>query len=366
MELIKNTEKIQNTGKKLSKEQKKFNDLIKKIEQEKESLKTWNLTVLACKDKYFSEFFPLLEKYTDQQVALVLKFDQALARFKFSRKEQKYLSEMVLSLIRNILKATKNPDYLDQMKSLHEEYENTCMQYRTKAEQRFFQMMELEAEVLEDFFKGGESSEFEHKFENLKDEPKPAPKSKKQLQQAQEELNASRAVKDIFRKLAKDLHPDREQDPTERERKHELMQRANAAYDKKDLLGLLGLQLEIEQIRPEAIDSVAEDQLKHYNRVLKEQLEELEMEVNDLKYSLQEFGLLVQEPHRLKNQEAGSEVLLKNLDKEIKALKKSIREIKQDLESFNQAENIKTMLKVVEAQALEAARDQEDELGLEW
>jgi hypothetical protein len=43
-------------------------------------------------------------------------------------------------------------------------------------------------------------------------------------------------------------HPDREPDPHERERKTALMQRANHAYGKNDLLKLLELQLELEHI----------------------------------------------------------------------------------------------------------------------
>ena len=57
-----------------------------------------------------------------------------------------------------------------------------------------------------------------------------------------------RAVREIFRKLASALHPDRETDPGERARKTALMQRANVAYAANDLLGLLELQFEVDQI----------------------------------------------------------------------------------------------------------------------
>jgi len=364
--------------KKLSKEQKKFNDLITKIEQEKEVLKTWHQTVEACKDKYFAEFVPVLKKYKDQQMNMILKLDQALTKHQFIKKERKVLSEMILSLIQNVLKELEDPENLKTMRDLEIKYQELCAQYRTKAEQRRFEQMEIEAEALKDLFSSNGSDEasfepdfeqdfnqgferdkaenFEHKFEEDKK------KSKKQIQKEQQETEASRAVKDIFRKLAKELHPDREQDPIEKDRKHELMQRANEAYEKKDLLGLLGLQLEIEQINSASIDSVAEDQLKHYNRVLKEQLEELEMEVEDLKYSLQAFGLLVPEGSR--NKQGAPEVLLKNLDRDIKELKKLIRGMKQDIESFDAPENIKMMLMACEARALE--RDLEDEFGAEW
>ena len=59
---------------------------------------------------------------------------------------------------------------------------------------------------------------------------------------------AGQSVRVIFRKLASALHPDREPDPAERQRKTLLMQQANPAYDRNDLLTLLSMQLDLEQI----------------------------------------------------------------------------------------------------------------------
>ena len=50
------------------------------------------------------------------------------------------------------------------------------------------------------------------------------------------------SLRDLFRKLASALHPDRETDPLQRERKTTLMQQANVAYAGGDLLTLLELQ----------------------------------------------------------------------------------------------------------------------------
>ena len=57
------------------------------------------------------------------------------------------------------------------------------------------------------------------------------------------------------------------------------MQRVNQAYDKNNLLQLLELQLELEHIDQSAIDNISEDRLKHYNKILKDQLAELEQEI---------------------------------------------------------------------------------------
>lgn len=56
------------------------------------------------------------------------------------------------------------------------------------------------------------------------------------------------------------------------------MQRVNHAYSERNLLELLHLQLEVEHIDTDTINSLSADRLKHYNQVLTEQLEELQQE----------------------------------------------------------------------------------------
>ena len=57
------------------------------------------------------------------------------------------------------------------------------------------------------------------------------------------------------------------------------MQKANQAYAANDLLALLELQLQIEQIDASHIASASAERLKHYNKVLGEQLAELKAEI---------------------------------------------------------------------------------------
>jgi curved DNA-binding protein CbpA len=92
---------------------------------------------------------------------------------------------------------------------------------------------------------------------------------------AHAEREASQSVRDIFRKLAGALHPDREADSTQRERKTALMQRVNRAYKRKDLLELLTLQIEIEQIDADQLAQAPEQRLERFNAVLREQSETL-------------------------------------------------------------------------------------------
>ena len=97
-----------------------------------------------------------------------------------------------------------------------------------------------------------------------------------------QEQEVSRSVRDVYRRLASALHPDREPDLQQRERKTTLMQQANQAYDQRNLLALLELQLQAEQIDAADLASVDGRRLAHYTIVLQEQLAQLQLEARRL------------------------------------------------------------------------------------
>ena len=90
---------------------------------------------------------------------------------------------------------------------------------------------------------------------------------------------ASHAVQTVFRHLASVLHPDRETDPAERARKTALMQRVTLAYHAHRLVDLLEIQREVAQADMDDMASLSEEQLQSYIRVLKQQSEELAHEL---------------------------------------------------------------------------------------
>jgi hypothetical protein len=108
-------------------------------------------------------------------------------------------------------------------------------------------------------------------------------KSPRQLaseaRRATETAQLGKTLQDVYRKLARLLHPDHERDPDERARKTALMQEVNAAYARRDLLALLELRLRFEHIDPAAVHTVADDRLAHFNRLLTEQSRQLQHEL---------------------------------------------------------------------------------------
>lgn len=98
---------------------------------------------------------------------------------------------------------------------------------------------------------------------------KPTPRQAQEQAQAQDARAAQRA---IYRQLASALHPDREGDPAERERKQALMSQANTAHERGDLLALLRLQLAAEQVDGAAIARLGDERLASLSLLLQRQV----------------------------------------------------------------------------------------------
>lgn len=103
-----------------------------------------------------------------------------------------------------------------------------------------------------------------------------------------EEQEVSQSLRDVYRRLASALHPDRETDAAQRAHKTSLMQEANQAYADQDLLALLELQLQAEQIDAAHLASVNGQRLRHYVEVLQEQLADLQAETRRLEGAFRE------------------------------------------------------------------------------
>lgn len=143
------------------------------------------------------------------------------------------------------------------------------------------ELLELAQRQMEERF------EEQERLAELREEARSAKRSKAsaakadaaQARRQEAAREVGQSLREVYRKLVSALHPDREPDVLERQRKTLLMQRVNQAYDASDLLALLGLQLEIEQIDAEHMASVTPQRLAHYNQILREQLAELEAEL---------------------------------------------------------------------------------------
>jgi hypothetical protein len=171
---------------------------------------------------------------------------------------------------------------------------------------------------------------------------KPTAKQRRKLMAAErDEQQASMSLREVFRKLASALHPDRASDDADRKRRTLMMQRVNQAYAQQDLLGLFALQLEIEQIDPAHLNSASSERMRHYNKVLSSQLQELvaEIEAREEVFCM-EYGV---EPWlRLK-----PKMLPTLLNQQTKDLQIAVQQAQFNLQQLDVSANVKRLLKQI-------------------
>jgi hypothetical protein len=172
---------------------------------------------------------------------------------------------------------------------------------------------------------------------------KKSPRQQAAEARAQEqEAQISLSVRAVYRKLASTLHPDRETDPQERDRKTRLMQRVNEAYQKNNLLQLLELQLELEHIDQHALSCMSEERLKHYSTVLKEQVRELDQEILHVESAFRyTYGIDAFEP-------VSPDTVLRDLAVDLKELRLNVRTLEEDFAAFQNIKNVKRWLKGIQ------------------
>lgn len=337
----------------LSRAQKLFNRLIKQIDVQRQILRTWQTSIPLYQQKHANEYAPLVESFNQYRARLVLLFDRMYQDKALSKTDRETLADLITDIAGELLANDDDPE----LKSLFNKYSETDFDTQNEAAKAELKDMleqmfeaEIEGEIdptdIEAMHKlmaekEQEMREREAAAQQAKESHRK--KSAKQLAKedrlAEEEKNISLSIREVFRKLASALHPDREQDVAERARKTSLMQRVNVAYGNKDLLRLLELQLEVEQIDQTMIDTISDDRLKHYNQILTEQSSELEMEVGQTEAA---FRVRFQID---RNSLLAPAFLLPKLGHEINRLQHHINGIKHDLVGLEQPKKLKAWLK---------------------
>lgn len=342
----------------LTKEQKSFNRLTAKIAKLREQLLLWKQAHDEGRQRHTLEYRPLFDEFWALRLDMVRLFDSSLSVHKLTKTEQAKLRNEILSLTSSLL---SSEDDHDELKAIHNRYSEIDYDEEKKLEQD--SMKSLMGAMLgvklgddvdfnspeEAMLKIQDILEQQVELEQAEAERTPArKKTAKQLakdEQAQQfEEQANQSLREVYRKLVSSLHPDREPDPAERERKTALMQQLNTAYENKDLLALLELQLQIEQLDERALAAMSSERLKHFNKVLKEQVDELEHEVRVIQMALQ-YSLNMSPYDMPRTPKA----VMKYLDEDILDIRGAIETIQSDLQAFQDVKELKLYLKTVAA-----------------
>jgi len=334
----------------LSPSQKKFNRLIEKIEAQKKLLTTWQQTIPQCQQEITRKLTPLRSAFCEHQAEMVAMLDALYNHEKFSPIQYEKISYLITSLCEQLIHHHGRED----LKPLHDYHSGQSFDEAVQEDNailKSFLEKELGIELDENEFDFSDPEAMaarlaeemqarqQHARESRARRKKTAKQLSKEAREKEEETNISKSIQAVYRQLVAALHPDRESDPVERERKTELMQRLTVAYGQRDLAQLLELQLGIEQIDQDTLRNIADDRLKYYNAILQRQLEELRQELMQVEQSVREMlGLPRHEPLSPKR-------LFVLISEDARALRSQINRIQHDLMLFNDVKQFKSWLK---------------------
>jgi PAS domain-containing protein len=281
---------------KLGKLQQEFNKKIKLIEKLKQEVTTRQESLNQAQKRVEKELRPIINQIIEKRVEVVKLLDKSFPLPFFRKREKENLAYLIADIAYELIAKYNRQDMVE----LHDKYAEFSLKKRTVQAEEETRM--YANEIFEDIF--GVNAEvdnlddFEHiqsqldrEMEQREQEKQNRQKNRKTKAQLAKETkakaevqNISKASRRVYTELAKQLHPDREQDATVRTWKEEAMKKVTQAYHNDDFFELLRLQMEYMQQEKE-LHELPETQLKFYIKILSDQVNELQDKLYDFSFA---------------------------------------------------------------------------------
>lgn len=286
----------------LSPGQQRFNRLLARIDKLKLQLVEVQVIRDAHRPVYHQILTPLRERHSLCVREMVFLLDSRLQRRGLSTQQERIAATILCNLSMQLIAQGD-----EEMKALHDKHSSESL--AQKEQSAMMDMREMMEDMLGESLVDDESLETVHdvfkagmkrlrEAEAVEQEARQQARIRKrkpsaaQLQAKADQEAAETTLRKVFRQLASALHPDRASDSDERERKTVLMSEANAAYDRRDLVALLQIQLRTELTDTASIAKMADEQIAALTLLLKQQAQELESELQQQRHDVRcEFGL---------------------------------------------------------------------------
>lgn len=248
----------------IPKEQQKFNKLKQQIADLRKQLK--EITAMLDKQRahYIKFIYPYMQQVTALRTQLVVLMNGFMTLAKgLSDHEKEDLRLLILAQLEQIFRYQQDEpegELLDIFNALSDiTYQDLTEQYLAKLRKA---AATEETETL------------------------PATKTKKEKYKEEKErlLEALRKkdLQQLYRQLAKVFHPDLEQDPTRIQEKEALMKQLVAAKEQEDLMTMLQLEMTWIEQEERRTDPLDVNKLLLYNTTLKEQIKDLQAQIDAL------------------------------------------------------------------------------------
>jgi hypothetical protein len=338
--------------------QRKFNKIVEQLTQQRAELQRWQLFRDHYQRKLAADYQPLAKRLRERRISMVTLLDRAMDGRELGKRQRDKVEEILRQMLAELLGESEDAELI----RIHDKYAE--VRYQDRKLGRLDEMRTLASEefgIDVDAYDGADDLDelaqwLKERLRGAAAESEPAADReaptgararKREAARAEVAEGGTRAVRNAFRKLASELHPDREPDPTERARKTELMKEVNQAYKDANLLALLELQLRLEQLDTSSFAGLAEEQLRHYIHVLEEQSRGMAEEIDEL---IQPFTVAFggSAPRKLT-----PDLVHRSLEADIRHLKGVLREVEDDLKVLQDIRVLKSSLERVRVDTLD-------------
>lgn len=276
----------------LSELQRQFNQKTEQIEQLKQELTARRASMELAQKRIEKDLRPIIMQQVEKRVELVHLLDEAFALPLFSFREKEKLAFLIADIAFDLIQSYERRDLIP----LYDRYAEVPYAARAtypEAEDESAEEGIADDETgiadnwedLDEFERiqaelDREQEEREKAKQNRQKGRKTKAQQEKEAQVKAELSNISKASRRVYTDLAKQLHPDKEQDETKRAWKEEAMKRVTQAYHNDDFFELLRLQMEYLHEQGIALEKLPDEQLQYYIKLLDDQVSELQSELN--------------------------------------------------------------------------------------
>jgi hypothetical protein len=287
----------------LTRAQKIFRTLLEKVESLRQSIDTEEEELDASLIFYATELVPRIARQTELQKELVRALSPYINKSFFPGKQERHdFRELIRELLDEISKSEKgliDSDLREIYNAFHgvgyAKDERKAIAAAKEALAKVFAEAGVEADFSE-LESATTEAEFMQKAEGLMARVRKMKEAEAEAAhcaehgrhgtededvRAAEELR-KRSVANIYKQLARVLHPDFERDSERQKEKVELMQELTEAYRQNDLHTLLRLEMQWIENESGDVEHLTEEKLGVYNEVLSGQVEGLEQRLRDL------------------------------------------------------------------------------------
>ncbi len=353
-------------GKNMSRLQKQFNSRIKKIRKLKTQIEETEQAMPEIRSLIHRELQPLQDKINSLKAQIVKQLDKAWEMKFFRHKEKAKLQELIRHNAYELIQTGQ-----DALEAIYDKHASTTYQEEAQmmnesgkqmASAMFKNMFDMDLDLddvdMNDFGQVSERLFASMEERAQQEEEKQKNKKKTKAQRKREEKikaeneHISKTSRAVYTRLVKEFHPDKETDEEQRLWKTEVMKRVTQAYKKDDFFGLLSLEIELMQGHAHDLGELPDNQLKYYNKMLKEQVDELQMQWDAMTNPPPPFDSMA--PYLRDVKHAPTIIRWQKRD-----LQETLSGVEGDLKYLSDKKNLRTFLRDYE---LEEDRYDEDDL----